>query len=142
MTRRHDSHAPARSPAPLVCLREEFAFSAVYARNIRTNSGPCRSIKFAQNKPYDGVACGSSSSYKLIVMPPKKTTAKKSSVTTRKKARGRELLEPKKGDKRFVRRSKTGQFKNVVDVGRSLSADKRRSAKKKVRKGQGDRGDT
>ena len=51
-------------------------------------------------------------------------------------------MEPKKGDKRFVRRSKTGQFKNVVDVGRSLSADKKRAAKTKVPKGQGDRGDT
>jgi hypothetical protein len=79
---------------------------------------------------------------KVTVMPPKKTSSKKSRGSSGKKARGRELIEPKKGDKRFVRRSKTGQFKNVVDVGRSLSADKRRSAKKKVPKGQGDRGDT
>jgi hypothetical protein len=39
-----------------------------------------------------------------------------------------------------VRRDKEGQFKNVVDIGRSLSAHKRRKAKKKVPKGQGDRG--
>jgi hypothetical protein len=54
----------------------------------------------------------------------------------------RELIEPKKGDKRFVRRNKKGEFKNVVSVGRSLSADKRQRAKTKVAKGQGDRGDT
>ncbi len=54
----------------------------------------------------------------------------------------RELIEPTKGDKRYVRRDAKGQFKDVVDVGRSLAADKRSKAKKKVPKGQGDRGDT
>ena len=37
-------------------------------------------------------------------------------------ARKRELIEPHKGDKRYVRRNKKGEFKEVVDVGRSLSA--------------------
>ena len=41
-----------------------------------------------------------------------------------------------------MRRSKTGQFKKEVNVGRSLAADRRRKAKTKVGKGQGDRGDT
>jgi len=45
-------------------------------------------------------------------------------------------------DKRYVRRDAEGQFKKVVDVGKSLSADKKRSAKTTVPKGQGDRGDT
>lgn len=63
-------------------------------------------------------------------MPSKKSPASK-----------RELIAPK-GDKRFVRRNKKGEFKNVVSVGRSLSADKRQRAKTKVAKGQGDRGDT
>jgi len=40
-----------------------------------------------------------------------------------------------------VRRNKEGEFKKEVDVGRSLSADKKRTAKTKVKKGQGDRGD-
>ena len=44
-------------------------------------------------------------------------------------------------DKRYVRRNKKGQFKEVVDVGRSLSADRRRKAKTVVKSGQGDRGD-
>ncbi len=32
-------------------------------------------------------------------------------------------------DKRYVRRDEKGQFKESVDVGRSLSADKRHKAK-------------
>jgi hypothetical protein len=54
----------------------------------------------------------------------------------------RELIEPTKGDKRYVRRNAKGEFNKVVDVGKSLSSDKRTTAKKKVPKGQGDRGDT
>ena len=53
----------------------------------------------------------------------------------------RELIEPNKGDKRFVRRKSDGTFGKTVDVGKSLSADSRTKAKKKVPKGQGDRGD-
>jgi hypothetical protein len=51
------------------------------------------------------------------------------------------VLEPRAGDRRYVRRNKQGEFKKEVDVGRSLSADKRRKAKTKVPKGQGDRGE-
>ena len=64
--------------------------------------------------------------------------AKKKSSKTGK----RTLIEPHKGDKRYVRRNKTGQFKTEVNVGRSLAADRKRTAKTKVKKGQGDRGDT
>jgi len=53
----------------------------------------------------------------------------------------RELIEPTPGDKRYVRRDATGRFKKVVDVGRSLSADRRSSAKSEVKPGQGDKGD-
>jgi hypothetical protein len=53
----------------------------------------------------------------------------------------RELIEPNPGDKRYVRRDEQGQFKKVVDVGRSLAADRRSSAKTEVAPGQGDRGD-
>jgi hypothetical protein len=53
----------------------------------------------------------------------------------------RELIEPHPGDKRYVRRDEQGQFKKVVDVGRSLAADRRSSAKTEVESGQGDRGD-
>jgi hypothetical protein len=57
------------------------------------------------------------------------------------KASKRTVIEPKKGDRRYVRRNKKGEFKKEVSVGRSLSADRKRSAKTKVKKGQGDRGD-
>jgi hypothetical protein len=44
-------------------------------------------------------------------------------------------------DKRYVRRNKEGQFKESVDVSRSLSADRRREAKHEAKPGEGDRGD-
>jgi hypothetical protein len=53
----------------------------------------------------------------------------------------RELIEPHKGDKRYVRRSKGGQFKESDDVGRSLVADRRTKATTVAKKGEGDRGD-
>ena len=53
----------------------------------------------------------------------------------------RELIEPHKGDKRYVRRDDEGRFKEVDDVSRSLSQDVRRKAKAEVKAGQGDRGD-
>jgi hypothetical protein len=63
-------------------------------------------------------------------------------MPTEKKAPSkRELIEPTKGDKRFVRRKADGTFGKTVDVGKSLAADRKHSAKTKVPKGQGDRGD-
>ncbi|HEX8583367.1 MAG TPA: hypothetical protein VF680_03035 [Allosphingosinicella sp.] len=53
----------------------------------------------------------------------------------------RELIEPHKGDKRYVRRDENGQFTDSVDVGRSLSQDARQHAKTKKPKNEGDRGD-
>ena len=53
----------------------------------------------------------------------------------------RELIEPHKGDKRFARRDEKGRFTEMDDVGRSLSQDRKRDAKTKVKSGQGDRGD-
>jgi hypothetical protein len=44
-------------------------------------------------------------------------------------------------DKRYVRRSKQGQFKESDDVGRSLAADRRTKAKTIAKRGQGDKGD-
>ena len=44
-------------------------------------------------------------------------------------------------DKRYVRRDEKGQFKESVDVGRSLSADKRHKANHDAKPGEGDRGD-
>lgn len=54
----------------------------------------------------------------------------------------RTLIEPKKGDKRYVRRGEKGLFtEDQVNVGKSLAADRRTHAKTVAPKGQGDRGD-
>jgi hypothetical protein len=54
----------------------------------------------------------------------------------------REVIQPHKGDKRYARRDEQGQFtENLVNVGKSLAADRRSKAKTVVPKGQGDRGD-
>jgi hypothetical protein len=52
----------------------------------------------------------------------------------------RTLLKTGSG-KRFVRRKPDGRFGEQEDVGRSLSADRRKKAKTVVKSGQGDRGD-
>lgn len=44
-------------------------------------------------------------------------------------------------DKRYVRRDEKGRFKESDDVGRSLSKDVQKRAKRTVPKGQGDKGD-
>lgn len=56
-------------------------------------------------------------------------------------ARKRELIEPNEGDKRYVRRDAQGKFNESDDVGRSLSQDKKRSARTTSKPGEGDRGD-
>ena len=53
----------------------------------------------------------------------------------------RELIEPNKGDKRYVRRDENGRFSESVDVGKSLAQDQKRQAKTVAKKGEGDRGD-
>jgi bifunctional non-homologous end joining protein LigD len=53
----------------------------------------------------------------------------------RKTAAKRELINTGSG-KRFVRRGATGKFKESDDVGKSLSADRRKKAKTKVKSGQ------
>ena len=66
--------------------------------------------------------------------------AKKANKKAKKRTGKRELINTGT-DKRYVRRSKGGRFKESDDVGRSLSADRRRKSKKKVKSGYGDRGD-
>jgi len=73
----------------------------------------------------------------------KKTAVKKTAVkkaSARKKAARRELIDTG-SDKRFVRRGPAGKFKESDDLGKSLSVDRRRKAKTKVKSGQGDKGD-
>jgi hypothetical protein len=73
-------------------------------------------------------------------MAARKKAARKKAVG-RKAASKRELIAPR-GSKRYVRRDAKGRIKESVDVGRSLSADRRRKAKAVARSGQGDRGDS
>jgi len=68
----------------------------------------------------------------------KKAAAKK--TDGRKAAAKRELIDPRE-DKRYVRRSAKGRFKESADVGKSLTRDRRKKAKTKVKRGQGDTGD-
>jgi hypothetical protein len=44
-------------------------------------------------------------------------------------------------DRRFVKRRKDGTFKESVDVGRSLAADRRSTSKTPAKPGYGDQGD-
>ena len=67
----------------------------------------------------------------------KKSPTRKS---TRKRAAKRELIDTRT-DKRFVRRGARGQFRESDAVGESLVADRRQKAKRKAKRGQGDRGD-
>lgn len=69
----------------------------------------------------------------------KKKVAKKKAA--RKSAAKRELIDTGT-NKLYVRRNARGtSFKEVDDVGRSLSADRRRKAKTVAKRGQGDKGD-
>jgi hypothetical protein len=58
----------------------------------------------------------------------------------KKKAAKRELIDTGR-DKRYVRRDAGGKFNESDDVGRSLSQDRKRAAKKSAKSGEGDRGD-
>lgn len=69
--------------------------------------------------------------------------AKKAAAKTtggRKKAAKRQLIDTGT-DKRFVRRSAKGRFKESDDVGKSLARDPRKKATTKAKSGQGDKGD-
>ena len=81
-----------------------------------------------------------------------KTTSSRSNSTKAKKGGSTKSSSAKRGsgkrelintgsDKRFVRRDGAGQFKEVDNLSRSLSADRKTSAKTKVKSGYGDRGD-
>src|SRR5690349_8624818 len=78
----------------------------------------------------------------------KKTSSNKSASkgkssrgkSSRARSSKRELIDTGT-DKRCVRRSAGGQFKESDDVSRSLSADRRRKAKTVSKPGQGDKGD-
>ncbi|MBP6769435.1 MAG: hypothetical protein KA171_16770 [Reyranella sp.] len=76
---------------------------------------------------------------KTVKKAAKKKVAKRKAA--RKSAAKRELIDTGT-NKIYVRRNARGtSFKEVDDVGRSLSADRRRRAKTVAKPGQGDKGD-
>lgn len=76
---------------------------------------------------------------KTVKKAARKKVAKKKAA--RKSAAKRELIDTGT-NKLYVRRNARGtSFKEVDDVGRSLSADRRRKAKTVAKRGQGDKGD-
>ena len=79
--------------------------------------------------------------------PPKRVTSakrpasKSRATSSAKRGSGKRELINTGTDKRFVRRTASGTFKESDDVGRSLASDRRRKASTKVKSGYGDRGD-
>lgn len=71
----------------------------------------------------------------------KKTARKTAKKATRKRSTSkRELIDTGK-NKMYAKRTAKGRFKEMDDVGRSLSADRRRTARKSTKAGYGDQGD-
>ena len=70
--------------------------------------------------------------------------AKKSQRRTTKRSRpaGKRDLVRRPKASAYAKRTSRGRFKEMDDVGRSQKTDKRRKAKKTVRSGYGDQGDT
>src|SRR4029453_4740844 len=76
--------------------------------------------------------------------PQKKTKApsqrKVASVAKKRSSGKRELIDTGR-NKMYAKRGAKGRFKEMDDVSRSLSADRRPKAKKSVKSGFGDQGD-
>jgi hypothetical protein len=73
----------------------------------------------------------------------KKQIAKKVAKTTKKQARpaGKRDLIRREARSAYAKRTETGQFVELDDVGRSQKADRRVKAKTVAKPGFGDRGD-
>lgn len=59
----------------------------------------------------------------------------------RSRPAGQRDLVRRQGASAYAKRTPDGRFKEMDDVGRAQSADKSRTAKKRVRSGFGDQGD-
>lgn len=68
--------------------------------------------------------------------------AKKTAQSAKKRSTTKRELIDTGTDKRYVKRTAKGRFKESDDVGRALSADRRTAAKKTVKTGYGDQGDS
>ena len=67
--------------------------------------------------------------------------AKKAAKSAKKRSTSKRELIDTGTDKRYVKRTTKGRFKESDDVSRSLSADRSRTAKKRAKSGFGDQGD-
>jgi hypothetical protein len=106
------------------------------AKKGKKTSGKSTASKSAASKSAAGkTAAGRTKAKAAAAAPKKRVGAAKRAV-----GKGRELINTGT-DKRYVRRRSDGTFKESDDVGRSLSADRRRKAKTRAKAGQGDRGD-
>jgi len=70
-----------------------------------------------------------------------RSNLEKAKLEVKAMATGKRELIDNGTDKRYVRRDEKGQFDQVVDVGRSLSQDRKRHAENESKPGHGDRGD-
>jgi hypothetical protein len=67
----------------------------------------------------------------------RKTSSRRRSSTSKRGSGKRELLKGRSGTL-FARRTAAGRFKEMDEWGRSLASDRRRRAKTKAKRGQGD----
>jgi hypothetical protein len=72
----------------------------------------------------------------------KKSTRTQGSRAKRSRPAARRDLVRRPKASAYAKRTATGRFKEMDDVGTSQRADKRRKAKKTVNSGYGDQGDT
>ena len=72
----------------------------------------------------------------------KKTTRTGSTKRSQSRSTGKRDLVRRGKASAYAKRSETGRFTSMDDVGRSQATDKPRRAKTRVRSGYGDQGDT
>lgn len=104
------------------------------ARKPASKKSPGKThVKSAKKKPAQPIGNPAANQ-----QSPKHNAATQQSAKNSSSAR--ELVAPR-GDRRYVRRDEQKQFAESDDAGRSLAADRRQRAKRKIDSGQGDRGD-
>ena len=75
-------------------------------------------------------------------MPTKnRTSAKRGTRATAKRSSTKRERLKSRNATFFAKRTSTGRFKEMDEVGRSLKADRRTKAKRTVKPGHGDKGD-
>jgi hypothetical protein len=78
---------------------------------------------------------------RVTAAPRKTASTRKAAPVAKKRSSGKRELIDTGRNKMYAKRGAKGRFKEMDDVGRSLSADRRRTAKKTAKSGYGDQGD-